>query len=54
MAKWEYKVLRLDYTHENNLSFGLNAWGNDGWELVSMMPESAQPTSCILVFKRQV
>jgi len=51
MQKWEYKVLRLDYTKENNLMFGLNAWGGEGWELVTLMPE-VDITSCLATFKR--
>lgn len=50
--RWEYKLAFLDTTEfQVKSERDLNALGNQGWELVGMLPET--PGKARLVFKRR-
>jgi hypothetical protein len=62
MTKWEYKTINVTMNHAgfsamlDNASFDstLEKFGNDGWELVGMAPESDMDgvKSMLFMFKR--
>lgn len=63
--KWEYQVLGLDNIMEagdaKDLRVELNRYGNEGWELISIVPQvdshwGSQPRveHNIFVFKRRI
>lgn len=49
MTKWEYRVRRVD---TNTLAEMLKDLGNDGWELVGVIPRTDYE-NVRLIFKRE-
>jgi hypothetical protein len=45
LTKWEYKIEHGDFGQEK-----LNEWGNEGWELVTVIP--GEPDQYTHFFKR--
>jgi len=50
-AKVEYRVLACDFQVAGKVEAELNAFGGEGWLLVSMLPQEER---VLLVFMRQV
>ena len=51
MNKFEYLVLPMISLQETTLAESLNKYGQEGWELVSILPESNYNYT-VIVFKR--
>lgn len=49
-GRWEYKVIAMDHKFVANVEQVLNGLGEQGWEMVSMVPESGKTT---MAFKRR-
>lgn len=49
MKKWEYKYISIKKLNETE---GLNNEGEDGWELITILPSDTYGYKCI--FKREV
>lgn len=50
--EWEYLVQSVPITSVNEVTATLNRLGNQGWELVSSLPDAADPRWCFVVLKR--
>jgi len=53
MNKFEYLVLPMISLQKTTLAESLNKYGQEGWELVSILPESNYNYT-VIVFKRIV
>jgi hypothetical protein len=50
MAKWEYATAPLLVHATKQI---LDNWGEDGWELVQIVPSPANPENVVAYFKRE-
>lgn len=53
--KWEYKVIcpAINVQIEENLADRLNAWGEDGWEVVSAIPAKIDDADWVVVILKR-
>jgi hypothetical protein len=49
---WEYLVESVPVENTENLKVRLNSLGDQGWELISCLPDSADPRWTLIFLKR--